>query len=134
MATVVQNVTATTYLNSLDVPITVSAITQLQNFQFTQKLTYAGILSQLAKNFHGLQDWYDQMTIYSATNPILTNAWNTIKPFAKQNLDLQPQMYIDPVLGQVGITFLQIPAFSAIFTVTPSDTSQSISSKVQSSS
>jgi hypothetical protein len=125
----IQNSVASDYLDQFDQPLSVSAITKLQSFAFIQQLTYNGILASLAANVHGLQDWYDQMTIYSSTNLLLDNAWDSIKDIALKNLELQKQIYDDADLGRVGLLFQSIDNFGSVFTVTPDDDTDSIGEK-----
>ncbi len=93
-------------------------MTQLSQWSFQQELAYNAQLPYLAKDFMGLQDAYDQLAIYSATNGIFTNAWNAIKSTVKLNLNVNKEMYVDPALGQIGDLFASVPGYAKVFTST----------------
>lgn len=104
-----------------DRPLVVPVISKLTKFPFLQELAFNGQLGFLAKSFVGLADFFDNMTTYSSTHPILLAAWATIQERVPLNLDLQDQLYISEALGQVGLAFQEIPNFDQVFAVDPSD-------------
>jgi hypothetical protein len=104
---------------SFDRPIAVSVINKLDKFPFLQQLGYNGQLSFMAKGFLGLQDFYDELNLYSSSSALLRAAWSLIKQRVPLNLDMQENMFQDPVLGQVGNAFQQIVGFDQVFAVDP---------------
>lgn len=109
------------YLSQFDRPLSVPAMNKLDQFSFLQQLAYNGQIGYIMKDFHGLDDFVTQMTVYSATNPILTGAWATIKPIAPKNLQVSLKTYEDSDLGRVGLLFLSIPNYAQVFALSPDD-------------
>lgn len=106
-------------LNEFNMPLSVSAMSKLQQFPMLQKLAFNGHLNDLKANFHGLKEFNIQMDLYSSTNPILTAAWKAIKHLAPQNLQIAGLLFTDPSLGTVGNLFQSIHNFGRVFSVLP---------------
>lgn len=113
-----------------DRPIAVSVISKLSRFPFLQELGYNGQLGFLQKGFLGLQDYNDQLSLYSSSSPLLTAAWNLIKPIAPLNLDVQRDLVESDSLGTVGDVFEQVVGFDQVFAVDPSELSSSTGDSV----
>lgn len=117
-----QDLIATGIAASYDRPIVVSVMSKLDKFPFLQLLAYNAQLGYTVKDFLGLKDFYDEMTIYSGTNvDVLQPAWNSIKTIAPVNPDVQALTYTDPILGQVGLPFLTMVGFAETFAVAPDE-------------
>lgn len=112
---------ASTYLNSLDRPISVSVMKKLGKFPMYQELGYNGVLGHLKNDFHGLREWYTHMEMYSNAHVILRAAWAVIKALAPKNPFILLKLFISQSLGTVGLAFRQIPNFSKIFAATSQD-------------
>lgn len=117
----VQNQIASGYLTQFNRPLAVSAVLKLQSWSTLQNLGYNGQLSYLKSDFHGLQDFKTQMSLYSSSHIILTVAWNLIKSFVLNNLSIVLKMFVDPVMGQVGSLFRSIANFGQVFSASPSE-------------
>ena len=117
----VQNNIATGYLASFEIPIGVSVMSKLTNWQYLQQLGFAGSLSKMSATFHGLGDFSFQMDKYSSTNAILRAAWKLIQPIVPFNAKVQALMYTDPVLGHVGQDFASLSNFGQVFAVSPDE-------------
>jgi hypothetical protein len=104
---------------SYDRPIAVSVIDKLSKFPFLQQLGYNGQLDWLKQGFLGLQDFYDEMTIYSSSSQLLQAAWKLIKERVPQNLDVAKNLITDDSLGTVGNAFEQLVGFDQTFAVNP---------------
>lgn len=128
----VQTNLATGYLSSFERPISVSVMAKTQSWPFLQQLGFAGSLSLLSSTFHGLTDFYNQMTMYSSTNLILKTAWSVIQTIVPMNAKVQSLMYVDPTLGQVGNQFQQLQNFGQVFALSPTElqSPSAVSSKV----
>jgi hypothetical protein len=111
-------------------PIAVSVITKLSKFPFLQQLGYNGQLSWLQQGFIGLQDFFDEMSTYSGTSPILAKAWATIVARVPFNLDMQANLYTTGSLGTVGNAFQTLVGFQQTFAVNPDELSNSTGSTV----
>jgi hypothetical protein len=120
-----QDIAATAVAASFDRPIAVSVMSKLDKYPFLQLLGYNAQLGYMKQGFLGLQDFSDEMALYSNTNQILKAAWNLIKYRVPLNLDMQAQLYKDPVLGEVGLPFLALVGFAQTFAV---DTDQLLNS------
>lgn len=110
------------YLAQYNKNLGVSAVQKVNNFAFIQKLTYNGILESLKENFLGLQDWADQIKLYSATNPVqLTAAYNAIKTLVPLNTETQLNIIDSDTLGKVGNLFESIQGYDKVFSLSDSD-------------
>jgi hypothetical protein len=110
----------------------------LNNWKFLQELGFAGQLKYLIQNFHGYQDFVDEMSAYSAANAlVLGGPWASIYPTPTS---LKPSVsaltYEDPVLGQVGDEFLRLLSLGSVFAIAPTllNSSSSIKSAVSTAS
>jgi hypothetical protein len=131
MGNVNTDLAAVTYLASYDIPLNITIMSKTQQWAFQQQLAYNAMLPYICKDFHGLQDFYTQMSMYSAANPIyLAGPWSTIQAIVPLNSNIQKEMYIDPNLGQVGDLFAQLPGFGKVFSVSSVDDSNDISEAV----
>lgn len=128
-----QNSIAATVSASYDKPIAVSVINKLDKFPFLQELGFNGQLGFLKEKFLGLDDFNDEMTLYSNSNTILKAAWNLIKLRVPLNLDLLKSLYQDPNLGTVGDAFRSLVGFGQVFAVNPDQLTTSTGDSVVSS-
>jgi hypothetical protein len=115
---------------SYDRPIAVSVIDKLSKFPFLQQLGYNGQLNCLKQGFLGLQDFYDEMTIYSSSSQLLQAAWKLIKERVPQNLDVAKNLITDDSLGTVGNAFEQLVGFDQTFAVNPDQLTDSTGDSV----
>lgn len=112
-------------LSSFEGPIGVSIVSKLTKWSSLQELGFAAQLTYLDKNFHGLNDFIDQMSIYSGSNTILAGAWSLIYPTqVPMTPEVSSLMYTDPVLGQVGLQFLSLINFGQTLALSPSQLNQ----------
>jgi hypothetical protein len=112
---------ASSYLNSLNRPISVSVMNKLGQFPMYQELGYNGQLGFLKQDFHGLQEWYTHMGMYSSVHAILLSAWAVIKALAPKNPFIALKLFVSSSMGTVGNAFRQIAGFSKIFAATIQD-------------
>ncbi len=112
----VQNTLADASLTEFDRPIGVSIVPQGQDWKDRQKIQYEAIKGLMFKDFHGLQDFYEQMFIYSSTNPlILGPAWRAIQPLAPRNRNVLATLTDLPGLGLVGQYLATLVGFEQTF-------------------
>lgn len=109
------------YLNQFDRSIGVSGMQKLQQFPSLQQLGYAGQLGSMKNDFHGLQDFKDQLTAYSSTSSLLTVAWSVIKAIVPNNVNVTRLLTTIPGLGLVGQAFQSIHNFGQVFSLSPGD-------------
>lgn len=109
------------YLSSFERPIAVSVMAKASSWPFLQELGFAGSLPHQNKTFHGLNDFKNQMSMYSSTNMILAAAWRVIQMIIPNNPSVQALMYVDHSLGQVGSQFKQLQNFGQVFALSPSE-------------
>ncbi len=124
------------YLSSFESPIGVSVMAKLAQWPTLQKLGFAGQLGHMNANFHGLEDFKNQISAYSATNGLLEAAWQVIKQVAPMNPSIIPLLFRSDVLGQVGVEFQQLSGFGQAFAITPTQLKlpAAVESQVQSTS
>ncbi len=107
------------YLSSFECPLGVSVMSKMTQWPFLQELGFAGSLTHMNQNFHGLNDFNEQMTDYSSTSGILEAAWAVIKQLVPKNPDVTALMFNSSTLGQVGKEFQQMSGFGQAFAITP---------------
>jgi len=123
MSSVQTNISAG-YLSSFERPIGVSVMSKLSSWPFLQQLGFAGALPLNSAAFHGLSDFYTQMSKYSSTHWILRIAWQVIQMMVPNNASVASMMYNDASLGQVGKQFQQLQNFGQVFALSPSELQQ----------
>lgn len=116
---IIQDAATTAYLATFERPLGILTQRRLEQWSFLQELGYAGALAYLQTHFHGLDDFYDQMELYSSTHPVLSTAWKTIKELAPLNLDVLKETATIPPLGLVGDEFLTVPELGLAFAISP---------------
>jgi hypothetical protein len=112
------------YLSSFECPLGVSVMSKLTQWPTLQQLGFAGSLTHLNQNFHGLGDFNTQLSEYSSTSDLLEAAWSVIKQIAPKNPQVTALMYTDPNLGQVGKEFQSMTGFGQAFAITPDQLKQ----------
>lgn len=115
MASGVQNQIAAELVQSFDRPISVSVIEKVGKFQFLQELGFGGQLSYAKEQFHGLSDWYQQMTMYSGASFMLSIPWAVIQAIARLNTGVLKNLSLSGALGMVGNAFKKMVGFSQVF-------------------
>ena len=125
-----QNNIAADTAASYDRPIAVSVINKLEKFPFMQELAYNGILGFLKQGFLGLQDFFEEMTVYSSVSTLLKAAWSLIVHRAPLNLDVERNLYTTESLGTVGLAFQRMIGYDQVFAVDPDDLQDATGSSV----
>ena len=96
-------------------------------FPFLQSLGFAGQLGSAVETFHGLDDFFDQITTYSAANvPALMGPYGTIQARIPLNPIVTDQTYDDPELGTVGTLFQTMGTFGMVFGINPDDVAKNV--------
>jgi len=115
----VNNNIATLSLDQFDVPLNLAIISAGQTWANRQKLQYAALKGLMKDDFLGLQDAYEQRSLYSATNTmILTPAWKSVEMLAMRNRNLLLQLTMDPQLGMmVGQELEEVAGLGDTFSV-----------------
>ena len=103
-------------LQEFDLPITVIFIKKAEDWQTRQKIQYAALLGLLREDFFGLNDWKEQINIYSAASTILKPSLTAILPLIPINRKILQKLVIDPELGTVSRYLLSLYGFSEIVT------------------
>jgi hypothetical protein len=109
------------YLQQFDRSIGVSGMQKLQEFPSLQQLGYAGQLSSLKNDFHGLQDFKQQLSMYSNTSTMLKIAWSVISSIVPNNANVARMLIKVPGLGTVGQAFQTVHNFGQVFALSPGD-------------
>lgn len=120
----VQTNIAAGYLSSFESPLGVSVMSKLTQWPFLQQLGFAGSLTYLNQNFHGLGDFNTELSEYSSTSAILEAAWSVIKQIAPKNPQVTALMFTSSTLGQVGNQFQSLTGFGQAFAITPDQLKQ----------
>lgn len=95
-------------------PVSVSYISKTQDWPTRQKLQYNCMLSYMKADFHGLQDFYEQMDIYSASSFVLSGPWLAIRQIISMCKNMLQKLITDAVMGEVGKFVSSIYGFSRI--------------------
>jgi hypothetical protein len=104
------------YLAQYNVSLGVAAVLKAGGYNYLQQLTYNAMLEWLKQNFLSLDDWAEQITAYSATNPgILGPALNAIADLIPLNTIMTANVIEITSLGLVGDLLATIPGFNTIF-------------------
>ena len=111
----VQNDLANMSLSEFDRPIGVSIIPAGQSWKDRQQLQYESMKGLLYKDFHGLDDFYEQMNLYSSSNTILTVAWKLIQALVPRNRKILQTLISLPGTGLVGRYLAQLVGFEKSF-------------------
>lgn len=132
----VQDNVSDQYLEQFDRPIGVSGMQKLQEFPMLQQLGYNGQLSSMKNDFHGLQDFKDQMSKYSSVSHTLKIGFTIIQAIIPNNPSIGRLLITSPGMGTVGKLFSTIQGFGQVFALTPSDLASpsSVSAKASVSS
>lgn len=109
------------YLQQFNRSISVSAMQKLQQFPALQVLGYNGQLASMKKDFHGLNDFRDQMAKYSSVSHTLRIAWSIIQYMVPINASILALLFTSPSLGTVGNAFKSINGFGQVFALSPAD-------------
>jgi hypothetical protein len=117
----VQTLISDAYLQNFGIGIAVAGMQKIQSFPELQILCYNGILGSLKQDFHGLQDFYEQMAAYSSTNQILQTAWSVINPIVPNNANIELMLFVSTVLGVVGDVFELIHGYAQVFGLSPTN-------------
>lgn len=112
------------YLSSFESPLGVSVMSKMTQWPFLQQLGFAGSLTHMNQNFHGLSDFNLQLSEYSSTGAVLEAAWSVIKQIAPKNPLVTALMFNSSTLGQVGNEFQNITGFTQAFAITPDQLKQ----------
>lgn len=119
MAGQLQTNIASTYVSQMNTALSVPVLNKLSQWKFLQQLGFGANLTHLQQNFHGIQDFFKQLTNYSNTNWILRAAWQVIKMIAPKNQEILKLMTNDPVMGQVGQVITNLHGFGDAFAKAP---------------
>jgi hypothetical protein len=107
-------------------PITISVMRRLDEWPFLQTLGFQASLKDSSEMFHGLEDFVEQIEDYSSANPTqLGGPMSVIAPRAPLNANVEREMYEDPTLGEVGLTFESLAGFGQVFAVSPDELQES---------
>jgi hypothetical protein len=117
----VQDQLAAELAQSFNRPINVSVIEKAKKFPFLQELGFSGQLVYAKDQFHGLNDYYKQMTIYSGSTALLTPSWAATYLLAKLNGEVTKLLMTSPTLGPVGPAFRKLVGFDQVFAVSPDE-------------
>lgn len=98
-------------------PVAVSIIPSGQKWKDRQIIQYNAMLGLMKEDFHGLDDWKEQMSLYSSTNMmVLRPAWTVIRPLVTLNRKLLAKVIINPRLGMwVGRMLSKVAGFEKTF-------------------
>lgn len=116
----VQTQMAADTLNQFNVPLNISLISKANDWQTRQKAAYAAVVDYIRQDFHGLNDFKEQMQMYStALGLIGTAAYKVIQPLIPFNRNVLETEVDDPEMGMVGKFLLTLLGFNQVFAMTP---------------
>jgi hypothetical protein len=113
----VQDQIAQDTMQQFHLPLSVSVIQKARDWPTRQKIAYEAIKGHLRDDFHGLEDFREQMEMYSSSNLILKTAWKLIKGLAPVNRKILKTLVTNSQLGQVGKFLLTLQGFDRVFAV-----------------
>jgi hypothetical protein len=108
MSSSVQNQLAGSVLDQFHVSIGLNLQNKLQDWPGRQQIQYDSMKGLMNKDWHGLQDFNDEMTMYSATHWILELAWSVIRNIVPNNPNILATLLQIPGFGQVGQSILSL--------------------------
>lgn len=111
----VQNNLANMSLSEFNRPVGVSIIPAGQSWKDRQQVQYESMKGLLYKDFHGLDDFYEQMKLYSSSNAILKAAWSLIVALVPRNRKILQTLIYLPGLGLVGKYLSRLVGFEKSF-------------------
>jgi len=114
MANTVQSNISSQVSNQFNVNIGLNLQSKLTDWPSRQDMQYESMKGNMNLDFHGLEDFNFQMAAYSATNGILSAAWNIIKGMAPNNPKLLMSLVKIPGFGQVGQSVLSLIGIQSI--------------------
>jgi hypothetical protein len=120
MANTVQVSLASGILDQFHVSIGLNLQSKQQDWQGRQQTQYGAMKGLTNKDFHGLSDFNNEMSAYSATNGILRAAWQVIKSLVPNNPSVTATLVNIPGFGQVGQQVLSLVGASNIL-IAPQD-------------
>jgi len=108
---------ASAALEQFNRPVAVSIIPSGQKWKDRQQIQYEAMKGLMRADFHGLDDFYEQMDLYSRSNfLILYKAWMMICVLVKRNRKLLMKLVLNPRLGMlVGKLLTKIYGFDKTF-------------------
>jgi len=95
-------------LAQFNVTIGLNLQNKLQDWPSRQQLQYGAVKGLATQDFHGLQDFDFQMSLYSSTHPLLESAWKVIKSIVPNNPKLLATLLNIPGFGKVGMQVLSL--------------------------
>lgn len=115
----VQDLTATSALAQYLRPVGVSILPAGRDWSSRQQIQYEAMKGLMKEDFHGLDDFNEQMNLFAATNPMyLRPGYTAIKPMIPLNRKILMKLVFNPVLGLwVGRLLLKLVGFEKAFTV-----------------
>jgi hypothetical protein len=107
---------ATLALAKYNRPVAVSIIPSGQTWRDRQIVQYNALLGLMKEDFHGLDDFKEQMGLYSSTSYLLKPGWMAIRPLVTLNRKLLMRLMLHPRLGMwVGRALLKVVGFDKAF-------------------
>jgi len=110
---------ATLALAQYEIPVGVSIIPKGRDWASRQEMNYEAIKGLIKNDFLGLNDWADQINLYSSTNlTILKPAYTAIKALIPLNTRVEVTLAPDPASGlMVGQDLLTAVGLDEAFTI-----------------
>lgn len=102
------------YLQQFETEISVSFIEKAQDWKTRQQIQYWAMKALITDDFFGLDDWAEQIQLYSAASAILQTPYNVIKTLVPRNRNVVQDLLNDDELGVVGKELLSIYGFSQV--------------------
>jgi len=112
------NIAALT-LQNFDRPVAVAILPAGQTWKVRQQIQYEALKGLMKEDFHGLDDFEEQLDLYSKTNQmILTPAFTAIRALIPLNRKILQKLTMNSKLGMwVGRYLTQIFGFEKVFAV-----------------
>lgn len=116
----VQDNLSNSVLNQFHISIGTNITEKTQDWPTRQRIAYEAIKGLMVNDWHGLQDFRDQLNSYSNTHIILRTAFSVIQSIIPFNSRIRDTLVQIPGMGLVGNFLLSLPGFNSIF-VAPQD-------------
>lgn len=116
----VQSNLAVGVTSQFGMPLSVSMVCKSQNWKTRQKLAYEAMKDNIRKEFHGLADFKEQMSMYSNSLGLSGKiAWKIIQSLVPNNRQVLTTELEVAGMGLVGAFVLSIPGFAQVFGMVP---------------
>lgn len=95
-------------LAQFNVSVGLNLQNKLEDWPSRQSIQYGSIKGLMLPDWHGLQDFDFQLSLYSSTHVLLEAAWQVIKTIVPNNPKILATLLTVPGFGRVGMQVLSL--------------------------